>query len=211
MNPKAGKTNTRAERQPTATLYTTRLNRDPFLYFELKQAAQLKQHNLSFAQIREKVSAENLFQCGRPKTTRNRLDSVLERLAVLDDELQRILCQGSSEIGKIVTLYSIYQTDRLFAEFLQEVVAEKLQIPNSILLDQEVRAFFQVKAEQSATVASWQASSLNKLRQVYKKILVDAGLSQPLGKINRHLLSPDLRNHLTDLGAANFVRLLEGK
>ena len=192
--------------------YSASLTGEPYLYFEMKQVAKLRLEGLDEKEIREKVNNENLFQYETNKSGNKRISATLKRTASLDDVLLDFLVNGSLNTSKQVALISIMKTNRLFFEFMKEVYCEKIIVREMIFENKDFSRFFVNKAEQSEKVASWQDYTLNKLRQVYLRILFEAGLLKSLK--NKEIVLPmieeELANHLKNMGEEHYIKAMTG-
>jgi len=192
--------------------YSAKLTGNTFLCSELKTVAYLKHMGLSDTQIKDKVIEENLFNYKTRKSILKRLGAVLSRIKALDEPLIEMLYSLSSETGKLITLYSILKTDRLFFEFMKEVIYEKYRLNQFELSSLEVGSFFHIKAEQSDIVAKWREVTMRKLAQVYLKILIQAGLL----KKNRtftiipQIIPQELSTYLKNSPENDYIHLLLG-
>ncbi len=86
------------------------------------------------------------------------------------------LVNGNLETSKQIALYAILKTDRLFFEFMQEVYREKYLIRDYLITDKDFAIFF--FKEKQNKVKKWQSGKIihfYKLKQVYKRILTEAG------------------------------------
>lgn len=167
--------------------YSATLTSDAFLYYELKQVLKLKVQGLTDAQIRETVIDENIFQYKSKKSASRLLSSVMRRVRVLDDNLMNMFINEPIDVGKIINLYTIMKTSRLFFEFMNEVIKEKLEYRYEILDKKDINIFFTAKSEQSDIVAGWSDETIRKLKQVILKILSEVGIIQEIktGKLDR--------------------------
>lgn len=190
--------------------YSSSLNGASFLFFELKQVVKLKQHGLSNQEIRQKVKEENLFQFNNQGRINRALPSVMKRAEVIDSTLASFMLEGSIEVGKILNLYAIMKTDLLFFEFMEEVIGEKLHNNNYLLEKKDVNLFFAAKSEQSDKVASWSDTNVEKLKRAYMQVLYESGILRARkGKeLNRLIIDEQLRNHLTLIGDACYIRAM---
>ncbi|MCX8167031.1 MAG: DUF1819 family protein [Candidatus Micrarchaeota archaeon] len=202
LKPSSGVINLEDKRKYTATLTS-----DAFLYYELKQVLKLKVQGISDEQIRKKVMEENLFQYKSKRSLKRLLSSVMRRVKVLDDYLINMVVNDPMETGKLVNLYAIMKTSRLFYEFMNEVVREKFEYNDMVLEKKDVNSFFRHKAEQSEIVAKWTDNTISKLKQVILKILTDAGVleSPKTGKLNRIIMPVELKRHLIEIGDIDYV------
>lgn len=192
--------------------YSANLTGEPYLYFELKQVAKLKLIGLSNNEIRQKIAEENLFQYDTNKSISKILSATLNRVAVLDEPLLNMLVNGSLQTSKLVALIAVMKINRLFFEFVAEVYKEKVRILEPALEPKDFRIFFNNKIEQSSKVAGWHDYTLQKLAQVYCKILFESGL---LSDVRKKVITPptideDLREHLSKNGDEGIIAAITG-
>lgn len=187
--------------------YTATLTSDSFLYYELKQILKLKNEGLSIEEIRRKVIEENLFQYKSNHSLKRILSSVMRRIKVLDDKMIDIIINEPLEEGKIINLYLIMKTSRIFFEFMNEIVREKLNSTSEVIEKKDVNLFFQQKAEQSEVVAKWSDTTISKLKQVMMKILSEVGIIEDIktGKVHRLHISDELKDYLIKLGDKSYI------
>lgn len=194
--------------------YSTTLKTKPFLYRELKKVATLKQQGIKDFEINDKAIRENLFQVNSETRKREIASTVLHRLKTLDDFLLESLVKHSNETGKLLAIYTIMKTDRLFFEFMYEVFREKLLLRIFSIEDKDFNLFFDRKKEQSETVADWQDYTFYKLKQVYIRILFEADLiknQKHEREINRPILDESVKKHLKALGEQDYLNALLGE
>ncbi|HPZ07672.1 MAG TPA: DUF1819 family protein [Candidatus Eremiobacteraeota bacterium] len=190
--------------------YSASLTGEPFLYFEMRETAALILSGLSEEEVKEKIYKENLYQYKTKNRIRKRIAAIKKRLAFLDNYLLKLLSEGLSETGKIITLFTIYKTNRLFYEFMEEVVKEKFILRQDYLEDMDISLFFQRKAEEDETPAAWGESTVKKLKNVIKNILFETDILRRDKTLERKMLHPDLKAHFMDKGERQFLDCLEG-
>lgn len=190
--------------------YSSALTGAGFMLYELKQIAKLKEAGFSDKDIRYKVLGENIFQYDKLSSVKRALPYILKRVDVLDETLRKLLIEESFEVGKVINLYAIMKVDRLFYEFMQEVVAEKLKKDNYYIDKMDVNLFFATKIEQSTTISNWSDSTIAKLKQVFKKILLEVGILESLktGELNRLIVDNQVSEHLQIIGEKNYVKVM---
>ena len=195
---------------PEQLEYSCTLTGASFLFFELKQVLHLKEQGLQDSEIKEQIRAENLFGYKVKSSIKRSLPSVLRRINALDDTLRQIVLEKPVEMGKVVNLYAIMKTDRLFFEFMNEVVREKLERNDYQLERKDVNVFITSKAEQDATVAGWTEKTVDRLKQAYFKVLFDAGIlrNRQTGELSRILMDQELKSHLMSIGDKGYVRAM---
>jgi len=156
--------------------YKTTLKRLPFLFLEMKKTASLILQGLKDSEIKDKVLHDNIYQVNTETRRKEIVSMVLKRIKVLDEVLLHKLVYGDVETGKLIVLYTIIKTDRLFFEFMNEVFKEKLIVKDYVIEDKDFNLFFDRKKEQSEKVASWSDYTFYKLKQVFTRILYEADL-----------------------------------
>lgn len=190
--------------------YSSVLTGAGFMLYEVKQVAHLINQGLTEKEIRVKVLEENIFQYEKMSSIRRALPYIIKRVELLDDELRTVLIEGSLENAKTINLYAILKFDQLFFEFMQEVIYDKFQKNDYILEKKDVNAFFTEKMEQNDFIASWSETTIGKLKQVFKKILLETGILKDLksGELNRIIIDDQLKVHLTQIGDAVYVKVM---
>ncbi|WP_027093445.1 DUF1819 family protein [Cohnella thermotolerans] len=190
--------------------YSATLTGASFMFYEFKQVVSLKTQGLGDSEIKEKVLTENLFQYQVKTSLKRSLPSVLRRVGVLDDTLRKMVLEESLETGKIINLYAIMKTDRLFFEFMNEVIREKLETDNYLFEKKDLNLYFTSKAEQDAGVAGWTEQTVNKLKQVFVKILYEAGIlkDKKTGELNQLLIDEQLKRHFINIGDIAYVKAM---
>lgn len=189
--------------------YGASLTGEPFLFFEIRQVARLKLDGLGDQEIKAKVQSENLFQYATEKSVARRLRAVLKRVAVLEEVLLKYLVNKPIESGRIINLYAIMETNPLFYNFMTEVIAEKFASNNLLLEKKDLNGFFQAQREQNEEVAKWTDATINKLKQVIIRILMEAGLlDKDKSSMQRPVIEPDLVKHFEEIGVKELLRAM---
>lgn len=186
----------------------------PFLYLELKKAISLKIQGFNEQDIKNKSLEENIFSVSTETRKKEIASAVINRIQVLDDYILDKIVNGSLQTSKQLTIYSILKTDRLFFEFMKEVYREKILLKDFNIDDKDFNIFFRRKAEQSEKVASWQDYTYYKLKQVYKRILSEAGFIKNTKnevKIIPQIVEEEVKNHLIDIGDRVYLEAMLGE
>lgn len=190
--------------------YSATLTGASFLFYELRQVLKLKEQGLSDSEIKKKVINDNIFDYQVTSSLKRIVPSVLRRANALDLFLGELIMSSPLEEGKIINLYAIMKTDKLFFEFMNEVIREKLDTNNYLLEKKDLNLFFTVKAEQNEKLAEWTELTLNKLKQVYMRLLHETGLlrEKKSGELSRLLIGEDIKRHLTYIGDTAYLRAM---
>lgn len=194
--------------------YKSTIKSRPFLFKETKKAAELINKGFKEFEIKEKAKKDNIFQVNT-ETRRSEIASiVLQRLKAIDDFLIEKIVNADIETSKQIVIYSIMKTDRLFFEFMYEVFREKILLRDFTLQDKDFNIFFDRKKEQSERVASWDDYTFYKLKQVYIRILFEAGFIKNQKKdreIAKPIIEEDVTYHLKEIGDTKYLNALIGE
>ncbi|WP_010247745.1 DUF1819 family protein [Acetivibrio cellulolyticus] len=193
--------------------YSANLTGAWFLFYEIKQIAKLIEAGLPVEDIKKKVFEENLFQHKTKSSIIRAYPSVLRRAKLLSTGLRKLLIESSVEDGKLINLYAISEDDLLFNEFLLEILKDKYESNHLLLEKRDVNMYFTHKAEQNEKVAAFTDATVNKLRQVYLRILTEVGiLANPKsGELNRIFVEAGIRDAIVKNGGSSFVKIFESK
>ena len=129
---------------------------------------------MSDEEIIKKVYNENLFRYPTEKMLRNIARVCLKRIHALEDErLIKALVEKPGSIAKQVCLYAMMKQNRLVNDFMLKVIGHKFIERDYGFSKLVVSSFLIDLQEQDPWVASWSPSTINKIRQVIVKTLVD--------------------------------------
>lgn len=176
--------------------YKSTIKKLPFLFLEMKKAANFALQGLTDDEIRKKAVDDNIFQVKTEARKKEIASIVLKRLKILDEVLLHKLVHGDIETGKLIVLYAIMKTDRLFFEFMNEVFKEKLIVKDYVIEDKDFNLFFDRKKEQSERVSSWDDYTFYKIKQVFIRMLYEAGLIN--NRRDRKIIKPFLDRSIID-------------
>ena len=193
--------------------YKSTIKSRPFLYKETKKAAALIKQGVHINEIRNKSVEDNIFQLESEARKKEVASIIVTRLKDLDKFIIDKISEGNVETSKILVLYAIIKTDRLFFEFMNEIYKEKLLLRDLFLRDKDFNTFFQSKREQSEKVASWTEYTFKKLKQVYVRILFECGLIENQKgdrKIKTPILESEVKEYLYKIGDKTYINAILG-
>jgi hypothetical protein len=192
--------------------YKSTIKKLPFLFLETKKAANLTLQGLKDAEIKIKAVNDNIFQVKTEARKKEITSIVLKRIKVLDEVLLQKLVHGDVETGKLIVIYAIMKTDRLFFEFMNEVFKEKLILKEYVIENKDFNLFFDRKREQSEIVATWDDYTLYKLKQVYIRMLYESKLinNKEDRKIIKPFLDRSIIDHLKSKGEEAIINIFLG-
>ena len=174
------------ERSP----YTGVITREQFLFYEVRTTAKLVCEGLSRNEILDRIVEGNLFQYPTEKSIREMALTCLRRLASLeDDSLIRAIAEQPSDVAKQVCLYAMMRQYRLMWDFMLTVIGSKYKSFDTSFSNVDLNGFFNRLQEQDDWVATWSDSTIVRLKQVLRKILVE---NEYLDNIHSDHLNPVL-------------------
>lgn len=162
--------------------YSSTIISKGLLYDEMKKASELALNGFAPVHIKEKIIYENLFSYESEKRKAEVGRAISNRVSVLNFFLLDKIVNGDLNTSKSIVLYTVIETDRLFCEFIKEVYQKKYINKDRIITNEDFNDFFQKKRKESKKVASWKYSTIKKLIQVYRRMLIEAGFAKRKGK-----------------------------
>lgn len=194
-------------------VYSGKLTGESFLLYEFKIVAKLRKDGYSDKEIRKIVLEENLFQYKFTSSISRRLTPLLQRINLLDENLINRLIEDPLGDGIVINLYSIMKNDRLFFEFMNEVMKEKLKNNNEVLEKKDMNIFFETKMEQNEDIAGWSEATINKIKQVIRKILIEAKIVEDIktGRIRKVIMSDWIKKYLINIDEEKYILALGEK
>lgn len=184
-----------------------------FWFMEFRKVVSLRAEGKSWDEIKQLNEDENIF--GAPTTLRaNQIWSTVSgRMKCLDDSFYPVFQACDVAAQKLFALVATMAYDTLFAEFVYEVVREKMIIGTAELADSDIRIFFKNKQEQDDKVAKWTEATTKRLGACYKTMLFEAGVTdkaRDTRKILKPILDPAMERWLMDHGMEYCVKALTG-
>ena len=193
--------------------YSASAVKQSFWFMEFKKVVSLRLKGLDWDDIKKKNEDENIFGTKTPLRANQIWGTVSARMKCLDDSFYTIFDQSDLATQKLFVLTAIMKYDRLFGEFVYEVIREKIIIGNKDLVDSDVRVFFKNKQEQDANAANWTDETLTRLGRSYKTMLFEAGVlgqGTSTREILRPLLDKTMEKWLKDQKMNFYLKALKG-
>lgn len=193
--------------------YSAGMTSKIFGFVESKKMAELMISGYSKEELTQIIEAQNLFSLRDAKRLRRTVNYVYERLTSLPEEALSIIASSDIEVGKVLVLVGIMRTDVLFGEFVYEVYRMKKILGERAIENRDLNDFFDDKANQSDEVAGWSEASVKKLKNVYIRNLVDAGLLDDAKNRNvkNIILSSKVEKMLRDNGMETYLKAVKGE
>ena len=157
-----------------ASPYKAIITREQFLFYEVRTTARLLAEGCKPAEAVERIVSENLFQYPTEKSIRRMALTCLRRLEALgDDALVTAIATQPSDTARQICLYAMMKHYRLIRDFMITVIGEKYRLSDASFGRIDLNSFFLRLQEQDDRVAAWSESTITKLKQVIKKLLVE--------------------------------------
>lgn len=179
--------------------YNGGLTREQFLFYEIRIVASLQLQGLSREEIVEEIKHANLFQFPTERMISSIAGTCFKRLDALGSEtLVYHLANAPAEVAKQINLYAMMKYNRIVWDFMTTVIGEKFRTQELAFSGKDLNIFFFDLQEQNDTVASWRDSTINKIKQVLKKALVECEYldSVRATQLNLVFISPELEDEI---------------
>jgi hypothetical protein len=156
--------------------YNGGLTREQFLFYEMKITASLLTQGYSKEEALIKIIEENLYQFPTERMIKSIAQGCFKRLESLENsELVRELATSSMDIGKQINLYAMMRYNRIVWDFMVTVIGEKYRTQDFSFSAKDVNVFLDRLREQVDGVKDWSEATMQKIKQVLVKCLVECG------------------------------------
>ena len=195
--------------------YNGGLTREQFLFYEIRTVATLLCQGLDREDIVKKIEEDNLFQFPTERMIKSIAKTCFQRIDALDSEtLVYHLANSSSEVAKQINLYAMMKYNRIVWDFMTTLIAEKFRTQEFEYSRKDLNVFFFQLQEQNDSVAAWSDGTINKIKQVLNRCLVECGYIDSVRSttLNNITIEPELEdairadNDLAALPAFNCFR-----
>lgn len=159
-----------------AQKYNGGLTSEQFLFYEIRIAVKFYLDGKSVDEAVSLIKQDNLFQYPTERKISKMTRVCYRRLDALDNRtLVEELANAPAEIAKQINLYAMMRYNRLVREFMTTVIGEKFRNQDFDFSRRDLNTFFTRLQEQNDDVASWSEQTVNKIKGVLVKSLVEAG------------------------------------
>lgn len=154
--------------------YNGGLTREQFLFYEMRTTAKLLSDGLSDEEAVAAIVRDNLFQYPTEKSIKMLASGCLKRLhSMNDDVLVNAIASQPADTAKQICLYAMMKQNRLVWDFMITVIGEKYRLLDTSFGKVDLNAFFMRLAEQDDNVASWSDATVQRIKQVLVRTLVE--------------------------------------
>ena len=194
--------------------YSAAAVKHAFWFMEFRKVVTLRSGGKTWEEIKSLNEAENLFGAPTPARSTQIWNTVSARVKELDDSFYPVFVASDLASQKLFALIALMVNDTLFAEFVYEVIREKMIIGINEYSPSDIRLFFKHKQEQSEKAAKWTEQTLRRLEKSYRNFLFEAGVSdkgRDVRKILKPLPDPDMERWLQEQHMDYYLKALKGE
>ncbi len=176
--------------------YKASITREQFLFFEMRTTAKLLCTGMDDNKIIETIVKNNLFQYPTEKSIKRMALTCINRLKSMEEySLIEAIASQPVDVSKQICLYAMMKQSKLIWDFMVTVIGEKYRLKESTFSRLDLNIFFMRLQEQDNTVSTWSETTINKIKQVIKKVLVE---NEYLDNTKSEYLNPVLLNPLLE-------------
>lgn len=160
----------------TTSPYCGAITQEQFLFYEMRTTASLLVESDSDEEVVNRIISENLYQYPSERSLRKVALGCVRRLRALNDmSLVQVIATQPFDVAKQVCLYAMMKQNRLVCDFMLTVIGEKYRTHDDTFGKVDLNTFFLRLQEQDDKVAGWSDSTITKIKQVLKRLLLENG------------------------------------
>ena len=185
-----------------------------FWFMEFRKVVTLRNERKTWEEIKKASEEENLFGAPTPARAKQIWNTVSARTKSLDDSFYPIFMNSDLASQKLYALVAVMANDTLFAEFVYEIIREKMIIGINEYSPSDIRLFFKHKQEQCEKAAGWTDQTLERLGHSYRNFLYEAGVTdngRGIRKILKPILDPEMESWLQKQHMDYYLKALKGE
>ena len=194
--------------------YSASAVKHAFWFMEFRKVVTLRNEGKTWEEIKKASEEENLFGAPTPARAKQIWNTVSARTKALDDSFYPIFMNSDLASQKLFALVAVMANDTLFAEFVYEIIREKMIIGINEYSPSDIRLFFKHKQEQSEKAAGWTDQTLERLGHSYRNFLYEAGVTdngRGIRKILKPILDPEMESWLQEQHMDYYLKALKGE
>lgn len=168
--------------------YRGSLTREQFLFYETRIVAKKILEDKNEEEVVKEIIADNLFQFPTEKNIKSIAKGCYRRLKSTNNtNLVALVADASADIGKQAALYTLMCYNAIVYDFMVDVIGEKYRTQDLVFDKSCVTRFCSELRNKDEKASEWSDATMNKIRQVLLKTLVDTGY---LNSISSKELNP---------------------
>ena len=194
--------------------YSASAVKHAFWFMEFRKVVTLRYEGKTWEEMKKASEEENLFGAPTPARAKQIWNTVSARTKALDDSFYQIFMNGDLASQKLFALVAVMANDTLFAEFVYEIIREKMIIGINEYSPSDIRLFFKHKQEQSEKAAGWTDQTLGRLGHSYRNFLYEAGVTdngREIRRILKPILDPEMERWMQEQHMDYYLKALKGE
>ena len=194
--------------------YSASAVKHAFWFMEFRKVVTLRYEGKTWEEIKKASEEENLFGAPTPARAKQIWNTVSARVKKLDNSFYPIFMNGDLASQKLFALVAVMANDMLFAEFVYEIIREKMIIGINEYSPGDIRLFYKNKQEQSEKAAKWTDQTLERLGHSYRNFLYEAGVTdngRGIRKILKPILDSEMESWLKEQHMDYYLKALKGE
>ena len=183
--------------------YNGGLTREQYLFYEIRTVARLSLQGYTKEEIIKRITEENLFQFPTERMISGIARVCFKRIEALESaELVYHLANAPVDVAKQINLYAMMKDNLLVWDFMTTVIGEKYRTQELEFSRKDLNVFIFRLQEQNDAVASWSDSTINKIKQVLTKCLIECEYldSNKSERLNTISICPELEDAIREMG-----------
>lgn len=176
---------------------------------ETQTIAALHDQGETWEQTAARAVKAGAFPVRKESSAKRTIREITHRLRRLDAEELELLLDGDRHDQQALLWLATCRAYRFIGEFAEEVLCDRFATFRTDLSYDDFDAFFARKADQSRKLAEISEGTRAKLRAVLFRLMREAGLLSPDGRIVGSLLSIRVKE-LIDRNGAGEIRYFPG-
>ena len=194
--------------------YSASAVKHAFWFMEFRKVVTLRYEGKTWEEIKNASEEENLFGAPTHARAKQIWNTVSARTKALDDSFYQIFMNGDLASQKLFALVAVMANDTLFAEFVYDIIREKMIIGINEYSPSDIRLFFKHKQEQSEKAAGWTDQTLGRLGHSYRNFLYEAGVTdngREIRRILKPILDPEMERWMQEQHMDYYLKALKGE
>ena len=179
--------------------YKCSLTREQFLFYEIRTTASMLTQGMTHEEILKEIKENNLFQFPTERTITLIANACFRRIDALESKtLVDYLANAPVNVAKQVNLYAMMKYNRVVWDFMTLVIGEKFRTQELSFSRKDLNVFFFILREENETVSSWSDATVNKIKQVLTKSLVECNYLDNIKstQLNPVSIAPELEDEI---------------
>lgn len=169
-----------------------------FYFVELKRASKYVLEYPEIENYKESFRNEDILDCKSESNFNKKYQTINKRIKYLTFNLKESLNEVDVVTGKFINLYTILCSERIIAEFMDEVIKEKYRLFDYYVKDLDFEKFMELKADQSEIVDNWTQAGKKKMITKMKNFILEGGFLIKESDKSYKIVKPIVFNDIID-------------